>query len=795
MSMSRIHGDDQLNTSQLNTPSIPLSPKARFGSGLLLIAFVVLLVVLAVHRQTPPSAVSADAPADVFSSARAMKHLQVIAQSPRPIGSTAHAAAGHYILNTLTAMGLQPEIQETTAMTTRPDGSVVAAVVRNVLVRLKGTTSGKALLLAGHYDSVPNAPGTSDDGASVATMLETMRALKAGPPLNNDVIFLFTDAEELGLLGAKAFVTEHPWAKDVGVALNFEARGTAGPVVMFETTDGNAALINEFARAAPSPVANSLLYEIYKLLPNDTDLTEFRGARIPGLNFAFIEQPLRYHTQADNIENLDQRSLQHQGSYALSLARHFGNVNLGQTPGPNAVYFDVLGTTLLHYSARWVLPLSILILIVFIAVLLLGVKKRKLTITGIIAGFLLFLLNLTVASGAVYLIWRLIVTIQLRMGRSLADDFYRDKLYFVGFVLLAIAITATLYSLFRRRVSTANLFAGALLCWLVLLLLTSVLMPGGSYALAWPLLITLLGLAYTFTSKEENSRALLNLVVLLLCAIPGIILLVPIIYTAFVALGLSEVALLIPPVILLSGLLIPHFALAASSTLRRWFPMCALLIAVVCITAAAFNSGFNRQYPKSDHVFYVLNADTGKAAWASADDATDEWTTQFFPSNTAKASLKEYVPLSVNNYRINSAPALPLSAADIRVTSDTTQGDVRVLRLRVTTSHEGISIAIPREANVELVRAEINGKQADESRSARGELPASWALQFWAPPQQGFDLVLELKGASRLPLKTVNQSYDLPEIPGTTVRPRPDYIVPSTFPNSNFSLVTKSYEF
>ncbi|HEU4435435.1 MAG TPA: M28 family metallopeptidase [Pyrinomonadaceae bacterium] len=782
---------NRIDNDELNTAS---SKNSRLATGLLLVAFLLLLVALVLFKQSPPAAVAADAPANVFSSARAMKHLQAIAQGPRPIGSAGHTAARDYILNELTAIGLQPEVQETTVLTTRADASVVAAVVHNVMARLKGTTANKALMLAGHYDSVPNAPGTSDDGASVATMLETIRALKTGPPLNNDVIFLFTDGEELGLLGAKGFVNEHPWAKDVGLALNFEARGTAGPVVMFETSDGNDWLVREFARAAPSPLANSLLYEIYKLLPNDTDLTEFRAGRIPGLNFAFIEQPLRYHTQADNIENLDQRSLQHQGSYALALAQHFGNLNLDQPRnGQNAIYFDVFGTTLFHYSARWVLPLSILILIVFLAVLALGLKKRKLTITGIIAGFLLFLLNLTVASVVVYLLWSLIVTIQVRMGRSLADDFYRDKLYFLGFVLLALAITATLYHLFRRKVRTENLFAGALLCWVILLLLTSFFMPGGSYALAWPLLTSLLGLAYTFTAKEGKPRPLLNLVVLLLCAAPGIVLLVPIIYTAFIALGLSEVALLIPVVILLSGLVIPHCAFATSS--MKWLPIGPFVIAAVCIAAAAFNSGFSRQYPKSDHVFYVLNADTGKTAWASADDSTDEWTTQFFPSNTAKTSLKDYIPLSVNNYRINSAPAVPLSAADIRVTSDSSDGDVRILRLRVITSNDGISIAIPRDANVEVVRAEVNGKPVDEMRSARAQSPSSWSLQFWAPPKQGFDLVLGLRGAKPAPLKTVNQSYGLPEIPGTTIRPRPDYIVPSTFPNSNFSLVTKSYDF
>jgi hypothetical protein len=784
--MDTIHAADHSNPD-----SFDLSSKLSFGSGLLLIAFLVLVTVFVISRQTAPRTIPADAPATAYSSGRAMKYLEVISQSPRPPGSAGHAAARDHILKELTAMGLQPEVQETNVVSSRPDGSGLAVVVRNVIARLKGTSGGKALLLAGHYDTVPNAPGASDDGASVATMLETLRALKAGPPPNNDVIFLFTDAEELGLLGAKAFVDEHAWAKDVGLVLNFEARGTGGPVVMFETSEGNGWLMREFAKAAPAPVANSLLYEIYKLLPNDTDLTEFRRAHLPGLNFAFIEGVLRYHTQADNIENLDQRSLQHQGSYALALARHFGNVKLDQAGGENAIYFDVLGTVLLHYPAGWVLPLSILILVLFVAVVVLGLKRRRLTIKGIVAGFLLFLLNLFVAYVAVYLIWLFIATVQVSMGRSLIDDYYRDNLYFVGFVLVAVAVTAALYNLYRRKVSTENLFAGAILCWVILLLLTSLFLPGGSYILAWPLLFALLGLAYIFVAKEGKARPLISVVVLGLCAVPAIVLLAPIIYMILVALGLSAVAMVMPLVVLLCGLLIPHFALA-SSTKKWWLPGGALLVAVVFFAAAAFNSGFNRQYPKSDHVFYVLNADTGKAVWASADDATDEWTAQFFPSNTAKVSLKEYLPLSVNNYRINSAPVVPLSPADIRVTSDSTQGDVRVLRLRVSTSHQGISLGLPRDANVEILKAEINGKRVE--RSGANGRSNSWALQFWAPPKEGFDLLLELKGARPLPLKVLEQSYGLPEIPGMTVRPRPDYIVPSTFPNSNFSLVTKSYD-
>ena len=107
--------------------------------------------------------------------------------------------------------------------------------MENVLARIKGTNNSRAVLLVAHYDSVATSFGANDDGAGVVTLLETARALKSVDPLKNDVIFLFSDGEEVGLLGAKAF-TSHPWARDIVVFMNFESRGNTGPVVMFETS-------------------------------------------------------------------------------------------------------------------------------------------------------------------------------------------------------------------------------------------------------------------------------------------------------------------------------------------------------------------------------------------------------------------------------------------------------------------------------------------------------------------------------------------------------------------------------
>ena len=94
------------------------------------------------------------------------------------------------------------------------------------MARLPGTRSGgRAFLLVAHYDSVPTGPGATDNGAGVATVLETVRALKAGPALRNDVIVLLADGEERGLLGARAFVDGYPWAQEVGAVLNLDTRG------------------------------------------------------------------------------------------------------------------------------------------------------------------------------------------------------------------------------------------------------------------------------------------------------------------------------------------------------------------------------------------------------------------------------------------------------------------------------------------------------------------------------------------------------------------------------------------
>lgn len=318
-----------------------------FFCGALGLAALAALVQL---RYPPPPPRPADAPADVFSAARAAAlHRAVIGDRPHPAGSAANAAVRARLVRALEELGYEVEVQ---------GFKVRGRAMANVIASRPGAVSGPAVALACHYDSVAAGPGAGDDGAAVAALLELARiAAGAGPRREGRaLVLLFTDGEEGGLFGARAFINGHPRAESIGVIANFEARGAAGPSMMFETSAGNRALIARYAEGCARPVAGSLFYEVYKRLPNDTDFTIFKAAGLPGYNFAFIGRADRYHTAEDRLENLDLGSLQHHGDNALSLLRSLDRAEGLPELGEDAVYFDVLALGLVSWPASWSLP-------------------------------------------------------------------------------------------------------------------------------------------------------------------------------------------------------------------------------------------------------------------------------------------------------------------------------------------------------------------------------------------------------------------------------------------------------
>ncbi|MEJ6486177.1 M20/M25/M40 family metallo-hydrolase [Nostoc punctiforme UO1] len=756
--------------------------------------FILSLAFLGIYQLNPPATVGINAPIIEFSSGRAMKHLQVIAQQPHPINSPEHIKVHDYIFKELTAMELNPEVQKTTVVNKRDGTPFVAGTVHNILAKLPGTNNTKAILLAAHYDSVANSPGASDDGAAVTAMLETVRALKVGSSLKNDVIFLFTDGEESGLLGAIGFIEEHPWKKDVGLAINFEARGNSGPSVMFETNNKNGWLIQEFAKASVHPVTSSLFNSIYKQLPNDTDFTIFKSADIPGLNFAFLNGVVYYHTADDNLQKIDQRSLQHHGEYALALTHHFGNLDLKNIKQSDTVYFDIFASFIVSYPEAWVIPLTGLIVLLFIGVMILGFKKAHLSFSGIALGFIVLFVNIISVGAFVTFIWWSINNLHSEYRSILQGDTYNSNFYMISFVALTITITASLYVWFSKKINIQNLTFGALLWWLILMILTSIYLPGASYLFTFPLLLNLGGWGFIFATNSKNYLLGRDFVVLSVCFIPIIILFAPTIYLILVALTISMSGVVMVIVVLLLGLLIPHLYLF--TTPNKWLlPATALVVSLSLIIAGSLTAGFDANHPKPNSIFYVLNADTGKAIWASFDEQPDDWTSQFLSQYPEKVSLTEYLPFASSQFLENQAPAFSLPAPNIQLLSDDARNGSRTLRLQIISSREGRIVRVYLDPKVEVLGATVNGKKIDNQADNSTISGIPWGLHYFALPQERINLTLIVKQSQPLKLIVIDQSDGLPEIPNKFFQKRPNYMMPTGFGISDSTLVSKSYSF
>ena len=339
-----------------------------------LAALVVGLWLVSGYGQSRPDVLGADAPAAQFSAVRADLALgRILAgQPPHPAGSAAAQGMRDRILEELAALGV--EARTLTAMSCYATGhylpcGTVTNIIADVSPGQEGS-SGRAVVLMAHSDSVAAGPGAADDGSGVAILLETIRALKArGAPGRNPVVALFTDGEEAGLLGAAAFVHDPASRAQIGAVINVEARGNQGPSYLFQTSAGNGKLIDLYAQSLNHYATSSLYGEIYKYLPNDTDLTPMMSLGVPAYNFAFIGDFAQYHTPLDRRENIDPRSLQQQGEAVTALADALARADLAQLAGRDAVYLDVLGRWLPRLGAVWTLPLSAA---VFMAIALAG---------------------------------------------------------------------------------------------------------------------------------------------------------------------------------------------------------------------------------------------------------------------------------------------------------------------------------------------------------------------------------------------------------------------------------------
>lgn len=377
------------NGSEEPQPAPPLA--GLFGVPVVL-GLATLAGFMAFERPEPEM----DVYAEGFSTQRALGYLPFVAQEPRPVGSEHHDRVRRWLMAEVGDTGVTPGVQAFEQNGRR---------YSNVYTRLPGNGDGGTVLLACHYDSRPETPGAADDGVAVVALLQVLRKLTREGALRNDLIFLFSDGEEHGLVGARHFADNHAWIEEVDCVLNFDNIGNDGPAVMFQTGPGSGALIERYAAVAPHPVATSLAPAIYEQLPNDTDFTVFLERGLPGLNFAVVGGGSAYHQPIDTHQNIDRGTIQLVGDTALALARDLGEADLAAMTDEDVTYFDVLGRRVVHY------PRSVALVLLGAALVLLGGAKltakfrHRLSIADMFAGVGLFGAYVLLAALLGYGLW------------------------------------------------------------------------------------------------------------------------------------------------------------------------------------------------------------------------------------------------------------------------------------------------------------------------------------------------------------------------------------------------------
>ena len=325
------------------------------------------LGVWALAGQEPSTVAPGDAPSTEFSAGRAELVLARLLdrQGSHPAGGAGAAAMHQRLLDELARLGVPAQsLMGMSCYAGR--GGVSCATVRDIVAEVV-PGDGKAILLMAHLDSVAAGPGAADDASGVATILETIRALKAGGgAATHPVIALFTDGEEIGLLGAKLFLQDETWRRRIGMVINAEARGDRGPSYLFQTSSGNGKLIDLYARSVARPATSSLYGEIYKYLPNDTDLTPFLAAGIAGYNFAFIGDAAAYHTPLDRVENLSAASLQSHGDNVLGLVRGLAGADFAALKSGDAIDVNLLRYWLPRLPALFAVPLAVTVFVLIV---------------------------------------------------------------------------------------------------------------------------------------------------------------------------------------------------------------------------------------------------------------------------------------------------------------------------------------------------------------------------------------------------------------------------------------------
>ncbi len=244
-------------------------------------------------------------------------------------------------------------------------------VGRNVLAYRPGQIPEIIAVLA-HYDTARTTnQGAMDDGSGVGVLLELARVI-ASAPTHRSFLFVATDGEEWGMLGARDLARNYAERSRIvaALSLDFVAIGKLSEITL--DTVGQLGgytppWLRQISRLAVQPQTlpvsepfGPMEHLERALLISGTDQGPLLEAGIPAINLGSVSSDRArefavYHSAQDTIENLEVASFDSYGRIAETIVRTLDGIrvipkeSMGSLRLKDMIFLSPRAMSILHY--------------------------------------------------------------------------------------------------------------------------------------------------------------------------------------------------------------------------------------------------------------------------------------------------------------------------------------------------------------------------------------------------------------------------------------------------------------